>query len=132
MHLIASAFIATAFLCCVRTKQGSTSSYQSLRRAKAGPMLALRLIGPSDHSVHDDGQRIGRIRLARDRTPPLWLWNVTVMIPGPPFGDAKSIDEAKARFKSAWLAFKEKHGAAKLAKAYKEMNIANRPDRYQR
>ena len=47
-------------------------------------------------------------------------------IPGPPFGDAKSIDEAKARFKSAWLAFKEKHGPDKLAQAYEEMNHAQR------
>ncbi len=24
---------------------------------------------------------IGRVRLARDRTPPIWLWTVTVTIP---------------------------------------------------
>jgi len=50
-----------------------------------------------------------------------------VGLPGPPFGDAKSIDEAKARFKAAWLAFAEKHGVEELAKAYAEMNHANRP-----
>jgi hypothetical protein len=57
---------------------------------------------------------------------------VTVTIPGPPFGDAKSLDEAKARFKAAWQAFKERHGAEKLSKDYAEMNHANRPDRYRR
>jgi hypothetical protein len=41
-------------------------------------MLALRLIAPNDYSVLDDGQIIGRIRLARDRSPAIWLWNVTV------------------------------------------------------
>jgi hypothetical protein len=95
-------------------------------------MLALRLIAPNDYSVLEDGQVIGRIRLARDRSPAIWLWNVTVTIPGPPFGDAKSIDEAKARFKSAWITFKDKAGPEKLAQAYEAMNVANRPDRYRR
>ena len=36
------------------------------------------------------------------RAPSIWLWHVTVTIPGPPFGDAKNIGEAKARFKEAW------------------------------
>ena len=93
-------------------------------------MLALRLIAANDYSVFEDGQLIGRIRLARDRSPAIWLWNVTVTIPGPPFGDAKSIDEAKARFKSAWIAFKDKAGPERLAKAYEVMNVANRLDRY--
>ena len=53
-------------------------------------------------------------------------------LPGPPFGDAKNIGEARARFKEAWLAFKEKVGAEVLAKAYAEMNHANRPERYRR
>jgi hypothetical protein len=55
-----------------------------------------------------------------------------VTVPGPPFGDAKTIDDAKARFKAAWIAFKERFGAEALAKAYAEMNHANRPDRYRR
>ena len=90
------------------------------------------LIAPNDYIVIDDGQRIGRIRLARERSPSIWLWNVTVSIPGPPFGDAKTIDDAKARFKAASTAFKAKVGEEALAKAYAEMNHANRPDRYQR
>ena len=73
-------------------------------------MLTLRLIAPNDYTVLEDGQLIGRIRLARERTHPIWLWNVTVTIPGPPFGDAKTLDEAKARFKAAWIAFKAKVG----------------------
>jgi hypothetical protein len=93
-------------------------------------MLTLRMIGVNDYTVFEDGQRIGRIRYARERTPGIWLWNVTVTIPGPPFGDAKSITEAKERFKTAWLAFKDKHGEVELAKAYEAMNYADRPDRY--
>jgi hypothetical protein len=57
---------------------------------------------------------------------------VQVHIAGPPFGDAKTIDEAKERFRAAWLAFKAKHTAEELAAAYDEMNHADRPDRYLR
>jgi hypothetical protein len=60
--------------------------------------------------VEARGQPIGRIRYASERTPGIWLWHVTVTIPGSPFGDAKTIEEAKQRFKEAWRAFKEKHG----------------------
>jgi hypothetical protein len=52
--------------------------------------------------------------------------------PGPPFSEAKTIDDAKARFKAPWLSFKDKHGAEALAKAYAETNDANRPERYRR
>jgi hypothetical protein len=95
-------------------------------------MLALRLIDPNDYSVLDDGQLIGRIRLARELSPSIWLWTVTVTLPGPPFGSAATIDQAKAAFKAAWLAFTEKAGPERLAKAYAAMNSANRPDRYRR
>jgi hypothetical protein len=95
-------------------------------------MLTLRRFGPNDYSVHDAGRYVGRIRYASERSPGIWLWHVTVTIPGPPFGDAKTIEEAKQRFKGAWRAFKEKHGAEALAKAYSEMDHANRPDRYRR
>jgi hypothetical protein len=49
-------------------------------------LLTLRLIDPSDYTVHEDGQPIGRIRYAKERSPGLWLWTVTVNIPGPPYG----------------------------------------------
>ena len=57
-------------------------------------MLTMRMIGVNDYTVHEDGQLIGRIRYASERTPGKWLWNVTVTIPGPPFGDAKTLDQA--------------------------------------
>ena len=71
-------------------------------------MLTLRLIGVNDYSVREDAQNIGGIRLARERSPSIWPWNVTVTIPGPPFGDAKSLDQAKGRIQGslaglAWL-----------------------------
>jgi hypothetical protein len=94
--------------------------------------LALRPIGPNDYLVVETRQPIGRIRLARERSPPIWVWHVTVTVPGPPFGDAKTIDEAKARFKAAWIRFKERVGAEALAKAYAGMDHANRPDRHWR
>ena len=40
-------------------------------------MLKLRSIGLSDYSVLEGRQRIGRIRLATERMPRVWLWNVT-------------------------------------------------------
>jgi hypothetical protein len=82
--------------------------------------------------VHEDGQSIDRIRYAKERTPGIWLWHITVLIPGTEFGDAATIDEAKARFKTAWQAFREKHGPEKIAKAFEQMNWANRPGRYER
>ena len=85
------------------------------------------MIGQHDYSVREDGQPIGRIRFASERTPGIWLWHVQVHIPGPPFGSATSLDDAKAQFKAAWLAFKEKHGPEKLAKAYAEMNLRDEP-----
>jgi len=48
--------------------------------------LALRPVAPNDYIVLEDRQPIGRIRLARERTPPICVWHVTVTIPGPPFG----------------------------------------------
>jgi hypothetical protein len=45
---------------------------------------------------------------------------VQVSIPGAPFGSATSLDEAKAHFKTVWLAFKEMHGPDRLAAAYGE------------
>jgi hypothetical protein len=78
------------------------------------------------HHAHDrrerlqlceDGQPIGRIRYASERAPGIWLWHVQVHIPGPSFESSTSLHEAKAHFKAAWLAFKERHGPEKLAKA---------------
>ena len=41
-------------------------------------MLKLRSIGLSDYSVLEGRQRIGRIRLATERMPCLWIWSVTI------------------------------------------------------
>ena len=45
-------------------------------------MLKLRTIGLSDYSVLEGGQRIGRIRLATERMPCVWIWNISVHLPG--------------------------------------------------
>ena len=47
-----------------------------------GNMLKFRSIGLSDYSVLKGRQRIGRIRLATERIPGVWLWSVTVHLPG--------------------------------------------------
>lgn len=91
--------------------------------------LTLRLMDPDDYTVHENGQLIGRIRHS-NKTPGVWHWTVIVTIPGPPFGDAKTIEEAKERFEAAWQGFKAKCGPDELAKAFDAMNYANRTDRY--
>ena len=45
-------------------------------------MLKLRSVGLSDFAVLEGRQRIGRIRLATDRMPCVWIWSVTVHLPG--------------------------------------------------
>jgi hypothetical protein len=86
------------------------------------------MIGQNDYQIRDDGQPIGRIRFASERTPGIWLWHNQVHAPGlSPFGSARTLDDAKAEFKTVWLAFKEMHGPEKLAAAYREMNLRNEP-----
>jgi hypothetical protein len=87
-------------------------------------MLKLRSIDISDYAVLEGRQRIGRIRLATERMPCVWLWNVTVHLPGGlPAGSAKDIDTAKAEFKAAWEALKARGTPEQLAAAYRAMNI---------
>jgi len=87
-------------------------------------MLKLRMIGIRDYSVLEGRQRIGRIRLADERLPGVWLWNVQVHLPGGlPMGSAKDLDTAKAEFKTAWEALKARTTPEQLAAAYRAMNI---------
>jgi hypothetical protein len=87
-------------------------------------MLKLRSIGIDDYRVLDAGQRIGRIRLADERMPPVWLWNVTIHLTGGlPMGSSKDLDTAKAEFKAAWEALKARTPPEQLAAAYRAMNI---------
>ena len=45
-------------------------------------MLKLRSIGLNDYSVLEGRQRIGRIRMATERMPCVWLWAVTIHLTG--------------------------------------------------
>ena len=72
-------------------------------------MLKLRSIGLSDYSVLEGRQRVGRIRLATERMPCVWIWTIQVHLIGElPMGSAKDIDTVtaecealKARFEAA-------------------------------
>jgi hypothetical protein len=87
-------------------------------------VLKLRTIGLSDYSVLEGGQRIGRIRLATERMPCVWLWNVSVHLPGGlPMGSAKDLNTAKSEFREAWKALEARTPPEQLAAAYKAMNI---------
>ena len=89
-----------------------------------GQMLKVRSLGLSDYSVLEGEQRIGRIRLASERIPPIWLWNVVVhLTAGLRMGSAKDLDTAKADFKAAWEELKARTSKDELAAAYKAMNI---------
>jgi len=87
-------------------------------------MLKLRSLGINDYSVLEGRQRIGRIRLADERIPGVWLWNVTIHLTGGlPMGSSKDLDTAKAEFKAAWKALKASTTPEQLAAAYAAMNI---------
>ena len=87
-------------------------------------MLKLRSLGINDYSVLEGRQRIGRIRLADERMPPVWLCNVTIHLTGGlPMGSAKDLDTAKAEFKAAWEALKATTSPEELAAAYRAMNV---------
>ena len=59
-------------------------------------MLRLRSIGLSEYAVLESGQRIGRIRLATEHMPCVWLWSVIIHLTGGlPMGSAKDLDTAK-------------------------------------
>jgi hypothetical protein len=60
-------------------------------------MLKLRSIGLSDYSVLEGRQRVGRIRLATERMPCVWIWTIQVHLIGElPMGSAKDIDTVTA------------------------------------
>jgi hypothetical protein len=87
-------------------------------------MLKLRSIGYNDYSVLEGRQRIGRIRLAEERAPPVWLWSIIVHLPGGvPTGAALDLESAKARFKEAWESMKARTSPEQLTAAYKALNI---------
>jgi hypothetical protein len=70
-------------------------------------MLKLRSIGIRDYRVLEGRQRIGQIRFVIERMPGVWLWNITIHLPGGlPMGSSKELDTAKAEFKAAWEALK--------------------------
>jgi len=44
--------------------------------------LALRPLANNDFAVIDDGHPVGRIRLASERSDAVWMWNITIPLPG--------------------------------------------------
>jgi len=91
--------------------------------ARSDP-LRLRSIGLNDYRVIERQQRIGRIRYADERIPGIWLWNVTINLPGGlPMGSCKDLNTAKAEFRAAWEALKARTPPERLAAAFKATNI---------
>jgi hypothetical protein len=88
-------------------------------------MLKLRTIDTNDYSVFEGRQRIGRIRLARERSPGVWIWQIQIHLPGSilPMGSAEDRATAMTEFKVAWEALKARTTPEQLVVAYKVMNI---------
>jgi hypothetical protein len=85
-------------------------------------MLKLRSIGINDYRVLEGGQRIGRIRFADERMPPVWLWNINIHLTGGlPMGSSADFNTAKVEFKAAWEVLKASTPPSLLATAYKAM-----------
>jgi len=79
--------------------------------------LALRSIGTNDYAVIDDGNPVGRIRLAAERQGEVWMWNCTLRVPGVPNGNAGCLEAAKTAFRQAWMKCKTEIGPERLAQA---------------
>jgi len=45
-------------------------------------LLKLRSLGQNDYTVLEGRQRIGRIWFASERSPGIWIWTVTINLPG--------------------------------------------------
>jgi len=94
-------------------------------------MLSLHLIDPNDYTVLDDDQPIGRVRLARERSPSV----LAVDRHGEhsrPVVRRRQEHRRGQGFKAPRIAFKDRVGAEALAKAHAAMSYANRPDRDRR
>jgi hypothetical protein len=77
----------------------------SLRQTKIGGDLL-----PDDFEVWRDGYRIGRIRLAVERSglSPGWDWHINPPLPNSAGnGTAPNFEDAKTAFKAAWERFYE-------------------------
>ena len=70
------------------------------------------------------GSASAGFRLATERMPCVWLWAITIHLPGgPPSGSSPDFNTAKAEFKAAWKALKASTTPEQLAAAYRAMNI---------
>jgi hypothetical protein len=89
--------------------------------------LSLRSIGIKDFAVIDidDGDRVGRIRLAAERRGEVWMWNIALNIPGGVrSGTAASVGDAKTAFREAWTKFKAGIEPAQYSEAIEEAKAA--------
>jgi len=85
-------------------------------------LLNFRSIGLSDFAVLEGSNRIGRIRLATERMPCVWLWSVTIHLPGGlPAGSSPDLERTKTEFKAAWKSLKARTTPEQLTAAYEAM-----------
>jgi hypothetical protein len=88
--------------------------------------LVARSIGDDDFEVRDDGEPVGRIRFAKERSPGIWVWHVQIPVPMPSWcnGRAESREAAMAAFRAAWTRFKSQIGPEAYVAAIEEARQA--------
>jgi hypothetical protein len=84
------------------------------------PICSSYARGIEDFSVLEGRQRVGRIRLAEERLPPAWIWQVQIYLPA---GSADDRAAAMTQFKEAWTALKARTPPEQMAAAFAAMNI---------
>ena len=85
-------------------------------------MLKLRTIGMRGYRVLEGRQRIGRIRLATERMPCVWLWSVTIHLTGG-LPMARRRTSTRPRRSSRRSGNRPRTTPEQFAAAYKAMNI---------
>lgn len=88
--------------------------------------LVAHKIAKADYEVLDDGQPVGRIRRAIERTPTVWVWHVQILLPIPAWCNGAAPDRATAlvQFRDAWTRFKATIPAEKYAAVQAEAAAA--------
>ena len=80
-----------------RAKGSATNAEQAQEEHAEATLDRLR-----DYAVLEGKRHIGRIRLARERSPGIWLWNVTVYLPGGPDGFSQGSSSSRSQCCCCW------------------------------
>jgi hypothetical protein len=83
-------------------KQRRRDREPSVAQADGTATLMLRLVGPNEYAVIEDGNPVGEIMRAGDRHREIWLWHCSLPGHGVASGRAASLEEAQHQFRLEW------------------------------